>query len=849
MSSFTFAPNQYPQQQQQQREMQKNYVFVDEHNRHKRLKVMRACEGCRRRKIKCDAATTNSWPCSACVRLKLHCVRPNGFDSAGDPTTYEAFVTPDQFQQMDMQMPPQDQHKGPDMYTQMPNYTENPGGFYTIPYDASQAQHDINYTTVPPPAMLDPSPYAHQNNFPAPPLRQSDHPGASPESYTTDAYQQQDLADLLGTLKLNEVGTAPYLRNKASFRRGDEPVVEDDDDYGGLPPILSGSGSKIRIPPELMPDEETALQYFELYFTHVHPYVPVLYKPHIYHQWRHARETISPLILEAIFAIGGRLAEEPAMGQQWLGLASRHADAFMDTPRLSTLQALLMILKAREGAPKRGYYFRSWMTVVQCVQMAKDLGLDEHYDDHEDGIDCEHNPTDCHLRTRIWQTVFACEVMVGTPQGRHDLSVKMDTVDFMVPTRMPGADESEYQVSRNFVYFVRIVRNIRTMSSTYARLRKRKDWGIDPEFQELDKTITSYVGDLPADLAISFPADNSPPWLPNSFIGNLHSYHYLVLILYNRPQLSFLDPTANPVEWKQHMLQSYNAAKAICRLQEAIITNFGLSGLQCMQRGFSFTVYAGLSCVVIHLVAIVSPDPDLNTDAREFFTRHMRIMEQVMEVWPMPELQTQIDTVREAFSADTRRAFVLKPSFPYGSPHPSNKSSPPHMPCTAYQGNPARSGSLDQHLDAHSSLRYVNNPITPPISTGPMGSKNESPAIQSLELIPPMGTSATAMPPNMGLADQVAWNPSRIFEQWNNTFAVEPPQTGNNATIGLSPGGSSVTGMSDTHTATSGLAASQHNTSPPPFAPNMANFITPAMWQESVASVYEGGLKRSWDHQ
>ncbi len=163
-------------------------------------------------------------------------------------------------------------------------------------------------------------------------------------------------------------------------------------------------------------------------------------------------------------------------------------------------------------------------------------------------------------------------------------------------------------------------------------------------------------------------------------------------------------------------------------------------------------------------VAIVSPDPELNTDAREFFTRHMRIMEQVMEVWPMPELQTQLDTVREAFSADTRRAFVLKPSFPYGSPHPSNKSSPPHIPSGAYQGNAGRSGSLDQHLDAHSSLCYVNNPMTPPISTGPMGSKNESPAVQNLDLIPHIGTSVAGMPPTMGLADQVAWNPSRIFE-------------------------------------------------------------------------------------
>ncbi len=37
---------------------------------------------------------------------------------------------------------------------------------------------------------------------------------------------------------------------------------------------------------------------------------------------------------------------------------------------------------------------------------------------------------------------------------------------------------------------------------------------------------------------------------------------------------------------------------------------------------------------------------------------------------------------------------------------------------------------------------------------------------------------------------------------------------------------------------------SQQYSAPAP----MANFITPAMWQESVASVYEGGLKRAWDY-
>lgn len=93
----------------------------------------------------------------------------------------------------------------------------------------------------------------------------------------------------------------------------------------------------------------------------------------------------------------------------------------MDIPRLSTLQALLIILKAREAAPKRGYYYRSWMTVVQCVQMAKDLGLDEHYSDHQTGRPCDSSPMECQLKSRIWQTIFACEVMVGSPQGLSTL--------------------------------------------------------------------------------------------------------------------------------------------------------------------------------------------------------------------------------------------------------------------------------------------------------------------------------------------------------------------------------------------------------------------------------------------
>ena len=88
-----------------------------------------------------------------------------------------------------------------------------------------------------------------------------------------------------------------------------------------LHPISSGSG-KVRIPPPLMPSNELAEEYFHLYFEHIHPYVPVISKSKFYNMWRTDQSSISPLLLEAIFAAAGRLSQDAAQGAPWLALAS-----------------------------------------------------------------------------------------------------------------------------------------------------------------------------------------------------------------------------------------------------------------------------------------------------------------------------------------------------------------------------------------------------------------------------------------------------------------------------------------------------------------------------------------------
>jgi hypothetical protein len=89
--------------------------------------------------------------------------------------------------------------------------------------------------------------------------------------------------------------------------------------------------------------------------------------------------------------------------------------------------------------------------------------------------------------------------------------------------------------------------------------------------------------------------------------------------------------------------------------------------------------------------------------------------------------------------------------------------------------------------------------------------------------------------------------------QWNTSFGApqiqsSPPSVAaqtSSLNVG-SAGGVDATGLQDMH----GQLRTGSQMPPPhyPSAPPVQTFVTPAMWQESVASVYEGGLKRAWDY-
>lgn len=175
--------------------------------------VMRACNGCRKRKIKCDAATTNTWPCSACARLKLVCIPPTigqdsdypgpGQGSETDPAGYtDASKQPDTLHHG---LPVQQDFVGgnPHAAGNMGTYSSEIG-MYSSYVPQSHNQHGVYSETQPPQIAVSHHSF-QQSVF-------SDGPSQTLASADSSIFVEQDkstaedLSEALGELKIDETG-------------------------------------------------------------------------------------------------------------------------------------------------------------------------------------------------------------------------------------------------------------------------------------------------------------------------------------------------------------------------------------------------------------------------------------------------------------------------------------------------------------------------------------------------------------------------------------------------------------------------------------------------------------------
>ncbi|KJX96151.1 C6 finger domain-containing protein [Zymoseptoria brevis] len=860
----------------------KQYVFVDEYNRHKRLKVMRACDGCRKRKIRCDGALQNGpWPCGACVRLKLKCVPPT-LDQDDDQQTASSTAGTQQFSFQNTTFPatgPIDtKRRSQNVLTAQPQMVHEwangvpPSLDPPPPASTPGLRHDLDYLQ-----SFDRTPSSRSdatqpvNAYFTSDAAQSDydsrgHPafirsqtvgssssGGDPQDVDATV---RELSHQMGDLQIDVTSAAPYITNQQQIS-ADAPAMEEAE---VVLPASVLADPVARIPPEMMPSEERAMDYFGYFFEHIHPYVPVLNKGAFLDQWRVARNTISPLLLEGIFASVARYLEEQVESRRWLALASRHEERFKDVPRLSTIQAMLILMKARESISKRGYYYRSWMDTKYMITMGLDLGLHDHREQHRMGNACKLRKPDCMMRTRIWQALFTLEILVGAPQGRLDYSIELDTVDVDMPIPSGDVNSFELQASRQSTVMAQSVRNIKLSNVLWqANRRHRKDWALDPAFVRHNEDLPAWLKQLPPDFQIHFPEDGSPPWLGGDhYVADVNCYHHLVVIMHHRPQLQALLDKGDP-DFKGQLDICLDAAVRMCRIQEALYRDFGFHGLHFMIRGVNYTIYCVLTCTMLHLAAITSPDPVLNSQARQYFARHMRVLEHCLPS-STPEMQVQINALREAFSADTSLPFELKATLGLRSPVMENQSTPSSTYSNQGNAAPFHTPGWASTTDAASSKTSMapseygtfNNMPGQPIQSRPgMPFHTNSFEMSTAPSYPPHIVTQLPQSQQIGFALEPVvsneqhtpvWDPSGIFQQWNTAFGgAPPPQATPPAPRSMQ---TTLAPMMQNQLSPTGAQAAYGTQQIPTMAastPPAMPVVTPLMWQDAFTSAFVSG--------
>lgn len=150
----------------------------------------------------------------------------------------------------------------------------------------------------------------------------------------------------------------------------------------------------------------------QCYFDRVHPAMPFIAKSTF------TESKPSPILLNAIYAVSCKFVPSLSLsstapksmdppGWTYYKTAISLLDAYMDIPRLSTIQALLLLAKYHEHIHRPGFFWRTRFFVQLAVDMSNDLGLCSKT--ANETTHCSH---DTEFKRRTFWAVYTYQVLM-----------------------------------------------------------------------------------------------------------------------------------------------------------------------------------------------------------------------------------------------------------------------------------------------------------------------------------------------------------------------------------------------------------------------------------------------------
>lgn len=228
--------------------------------------------------------------------------------------------------------------------------------------------------------------------------RQGGDQGGTPRTQTT----RIDPSAIETNIHLNVtvIGRALYMPDLPARKDRIEPLHNADVNFEPPQPSIMDNAASVTLRFDLI----------QCYFDRIHPSMPFIAKSTF------TESKPSPMLLNAIYAVSSRFMPSPPSttqqsmvppGWTYYKTAMSLMDAYLDVPRLSTIQALLLLVKYHEHIHRPGFFWRTKFLLQVAVDMSNDLGLSSNR-----GKETAQCKDDAEFRKRTFWAVYTYQVLM-----------------------------------------------------------------------------------------------------------------------------------------------------------------------------------------------------------------------------------------------------------------------------------------------------------------------------------------------------------------------------------------------------------------------------------------------------
>ncbi|KAI7905506.1 fungal-specific transcription factor domain-containing protein [Cokeromyces recurvatus] len=588
---------------------------------HKRQRVSKACEQCRRKKVKCDGSSPL---CNNCQVLGLSCLYKESTKKRGPPKGYIEAIE-GRLHRLEALLGSIIQEDDPHSQAIMAELNaplETAYGELVRPrpmrretisgYEAECGP----LTTVERNHMLNTTQQNNNNN--------------------------DDELNNTNNLSIDESGQLRYygkssgfymLKNSKNLKNRsfqfNSRVSHHDEHHNHSSSTLSFTVDPFEMPPKDLSDH-----LLDLYFSYFYPLLPLLHKKSFMESIQdHHKPSPPPLLLNAIYAVASRISPDirvrsdplkpETAGDIFFERARMLLDFEWDSFRLYTVQSLLLMSSHQNGALKTT---RGWLYSGMAIRMSQNLGL------HRDCDKWDLTATEKEERKRVF---YCCFILDKLSCAMHGRSPMIDERDYDTPYPSENDEDDIHRKPRimeNFYYLIKICEILEDVIRELYMVKGRKQLSMlstpDSIVSALDKKINKWISKLPPNLQYRPPNTrlNERAPAPSLELCQLHMLLYTTLILTHRPFIPGPSQTVVPTVFPSASICTF-AANKILDITESLMAEGRLKNINNYTLFFMFT--AG----IIFIYNAASTDSMFAFEAKISINKIMRAMDEVEKTW------------------------------------------------------------------------------------------------------------------------------------------------------------------------------------------------------------------------